>query len=247
MNKAMNNSATLVPLATAASGRCPGRILCDSGLQPPALCDSGLRPLTQRDSGLRPLALAVGCCVRWLSASQWRPARFRKQPSSLALSQAITVAFAVASIRGCFTRIRTQTDQPVFASSSACFRHHSRSLSLSQAFAVALASSPACFHKQPTRFRLHRRPRPLPQAVLGTFASQLSFLQAVPVALASSPGSFRSHKHTRAFTSIRGTTRLLGVGCERRFHRWAGRALASAASTSCSRLACLLSVLCVNA
>ena len=150
----------------------------------------------------------MGCCVRWLSASQWRPGRFRKQPSSLVLSQAFTVAFAVASIFGCF--IRTQTDQPVFASSSACFRHHSRSLSLSQAFAVALASSPACFHKQPTRFRLHRRPRPLPQAVLGTFASQLSFLQAVPVALASSPGSFRSHKHSRAFARIRGTTLAWG-------------------------------------
>ena len=40
VNKAMNNGATLVPLATAASARCPGRILRDSGLRPLALRDS---------------------------------------------------------------------------------------------------------------------------------------------------------------------------------------------------------------
>ena len=84
--------------------------------------------------------------------------------------------------------------------------------------AVAFASRPARFRKSsPARFRFHRRPRPLPQAVLGTFASQLSFLQAVPVALASSPGSFRSHTSIHALSQGFAVQRLLGVGCERRY------------------------------
>ena len=73
------------------------------------------------------------------------------------------------------------------------------------------------FTSSPARFRFHRRPRPLPQAVLGTFASQLSFLQAVPVALASSPGSFRSHTSIHALSQGFAVQRLLGVGCERRY------------------------------
>lgn len=99
-------------------------------------------------------------CALAVSEPVAPPAGFCKQPSSLVLSQAFTVAFAVASICGCF--IRTQTDQPVFSSSSACFCNHSRSLSLSKAFALLSQAAQLAFTSSPLAFAftgIHGRSR----------------------------------------------------------------------------------------
>ena len=180
MNKAMNNSATLVPLATAASGRCPGRILCDSGLQPPALCDSGLRPpdpSRQRPPAAdptrqRPSAAGPGSGLLCALAVSEPVA-----PSSL--SQAAQLACAFTSNHGCF-RCRKHSRllyTHSHANRPASFRKQLSLLSPSFAVAFAFTSIRGCSRKQPS--------------LLSQAAHSLSLSWASTAAPASSPRHFR--------------------------------------------------------